>query len=50
MKDRPTKTAIEARQGENSGRMPIVLGLSVLLIVITFMAVYGYILYVPAHR
>lgn len=36
------KTATDERQGENSRRMPIVLGLSVLLIVIGFAVVFGF--------
>ncbi len=44
------KTATDARQGENSRRMPIVLGLSVLLIVIGFSIVYGYSVMFPTHH
>ena len=44
------KTATDARQGENSRRMPIVLGLSVLLIVIGFSVIYGYSVMFPAHH
>ena len=44
------KTAVQARQGENSGRMPIVLGLSVLLIVAAFAALYVYSAIFPTHH
>ncbi len=44
------KTATDARQGENSRRMPIVLGVSVLLILIGFSLVYGYSVMFPTHH
>ena len=44
------KTPTDVRQGENSGRMPIDLGISVLLIVLVFAAAYGYISIFSAHQ
>ena len=47
----PTKkTETDARQGENSGRMPFVLGLSVLFIIVAFSGVYGYTMLFSAHQ
>ena len=36
------KNAVEARQGGSGKRMPVVLGLSILLVITGFAAVYGY--------
>lgn len=44
------KTATDARQGENSRRMPIVLGMSVLFIVVGFAVLYGYAVFFPTHH
>ena len=43
------KNTMEARQAENSGRMPIVLGLSILFIIVAFAAVYAFTTIFGAH-
>ena len=37
-----SKNTTEARQGESKGRMPVVLGISIALILLAFGSVYGY--------
>ena len=44
------KNPVEARQGGSGLRMPVVLGLSVLLIIVAFAAIYGFTTIFGAHQ